>query len=85
VLQSKPVPGHGRTSDKLLLRAFAAGLLASAGLTAALEDGLLAMSVSLWLTHGGNIATDGATEGGAGSMSMVDGVSAGDAAGCRAS
>jgi len=42
------------------------------------------MSISLWLTHGGNIATEGATEGGAGSMSMA-GVSAGDVAGWRAS
>lgn len=63
-----------RTSDRLLLRAFAAGLLVFAVLTAALEDALLFMSESLWLTHGGSMATDGATEGGAGSMS-IDGVS----------
>jgi hypothetical protein len=69
-----------RTSDKLLLRAFAAGLLVFAVLTAALEDALLFMSESLWLTHGGSMATDGATEGGAGSMS-IDGVSSAAGAG----
>jgi hypothetical protein len=59
-------------------------LLVFVVLTAALDDALLFMSVSLWLTHGGSMATDGATEGGAGNMSM-DGVSAADAGGWRAS
>jgi hypothetical protein len=67
----------------LLLRAFAAGLLVVV-LGAALFDVHFPMSDSLWLTQGGSIATDGATDGGAGKMS-IDGVSAGDAAGWRAS
>lgn len=84
-------PAHGplqrleRTSDRLLLRAFAAGLLAAfVVLTAALDDALMFMSESLWLTHGGRMATEGATEGGAGSMSM-GGVSVAGAGAWRAS
>lgn len=78
----RPPPLH-LTSDRLLLKAFAAGLLVLVAVP--LDEGLLSISISLWLTHGGSMATDGATDWGAGSMSMVDGVSAVDVAGCRGS
>lgn len=78
-------PRHGLTSDRLLRRAFAAGfvVLFVLAAVAAPDEGLLPMSISLWLTHGGRMATEGATEGGAGRMSIpdcCDGCSAGERA-----
>lgn len=60
---------ESRTSDKLLRSAVAAGVLVEL-LPEAAPAGFFPTSISLWLTQGGKLATEGATEGGAGRMAM---------------